>query len=380
MGIVTDPEQRVGELRLLTAAEERYLSEEVNATAREFATELLTHELFAQQVERTPDALALRAGERELSYRELNEEANRLAHLLRERGVRPGELVAVCLERTAASVIALLGIWKAGAAYLPLDVEQPSARLQLMVAEAAPVLVLTTAELKERLGLAGALCLDQEGEGLTRQPKVNPSDGASAAGGVHLDPRSLAYVIYTSGSTGRPKGVMVEHGQLRNTLLAAQEFYGFTEAEVMACIAPFTFDISLFELLSPLLVGDKVILVGGREMLEPEAAGAVLREVTFLHSAPGLMRQLAGYMKAHNEAGLYEQIRGVMVGGDAVSPELLEQLREALPQAQLYVGYGPTEAAIMCAAYPVPKEGGVEQRMLGYPLANTKLRLYGTEQ
>src|SRR5688572_18301329 len=448
--IVADPEQRVSEVSLLTAAEEHYLREEVNDTARDFATELLTHELFEQQVARTPAAVALRArvvGEaavRELSYRELNEAANRVAHLLRERGVGVGELVAVCLERTAESVMALLGIWKAGAAYLPLDVEQPAPRIQLMLAEAAPVLVLTTAALRERLGLERALCLDQEAEGLARQPVSNPGIGATAAaavssaGGeviasgnppdgarpetdVYLDPSSLAYVIYTSGSTGRPKGVMVEHGQLQNTLLAAQEFYQFSAAEVMACVAPFAFDISLFELLSPLLVGGRVVLVGGRELLEQEAAGAVLSEVTFLHSAPGLMRQLAGYLKAHGDRD-YSQIRGVMVGGDVVSPELLEQLREALPQAQLYVGYGPTEAAIMCAAYEVPKQGveqpstagaeqplkaeaeqpliggeqglkagaeqsltagakqrlGVEQRMLGYPLANTKLRLYDT--
>ena len=151
--IVADPEQRVGEVSLLTTAEERYLREEVNDTARRFETELLVHELFEEQVTRTPEARALRAGAEELSYRELNEAANRVAHLLRERGVQDGELVAVCLERTAASVIALLGIWKAGAAYLPLDVEQPSARLQLMLAEAAPVLVITTAAIRERLGL-----------------------------------------------------------------------------------------------------------------------------------------------------------------------------------------------------------------------------------
>ena len=364
--IVVNPEQRVGEVSLLTTAEEHYLREEVNDTARHFETELLTHELFEEQVIRTPEALALRAGAEELSYRELNKAANRVAHLLRERGVKDGELVAVCLERTAASVIALLGIWKAGAAYLPLDVEQPSARLQLMLAEAVPVQVITTAALRERLGLERELCLDQETAALERQAVSNP---VSVVRG-----ESLAYVIYTSGSTGRPKGVMVEHRQLRNTLLAAQEFYHFTDSEVMACMATFAFDISLFELLSPLLVGGRVVLVGGRELLEPEAAGAVLREVTFLHAVPGLMRQLVGYLK---ECG---QIRGVMVGGDAVSPELLEQLRAALPQAQLYVGYGPTEAAIMCAAYPVPKEGGVEQRMLGYPLANTQMRLYDAWQ
>src|SRR5687768_16177545 len=375
--IVADPEQRVGEVSLLTAAEEHYLREEVNDTARDFATELLTHELFEQQVARTPEAVALRArvvGEaavRELSYRELNEAANRVAHLLRERGVGIRDVAVTGVQTCALPILALLGIWKAGAAYLPLDVEQPAPRIQLMLEEAAPVLVLTTAALRERLGLERALCLDEEAVALERQPVSNPCKAVAA--------KSLAYVIYTSGSTGRPKGVMVEHGQLQNTLLAAQEFYQFSAAEVMACVAPFAFDISLFELLSPLLVGGRVVLVGGRELLEQEAAGAVLSEVTFLHSAPGLMRQLAGYLKAHGERD-YSQIRGVMVGGDVVSPELLEQLREALPQAQLYVGYGPTEAAIMCVAYEVPKQGGVEQRMLGYPLANTKLRLYEATQ
>src|SRR5688572_21903477 len=225
--IVADPEQRVSEVSLLTAAEEHYLREEVNDTTREFATELLTHELFEQQVERTPEAVALRArvvGEaetpvvRELSYRELNEAANRVAHLLRERGAGVGELVAVCLERTAESVMALLGIWKAGAAYLPLDVEQPAPRIQLMLAEAAPVLVLTTAALQERLGLERALCLDEEAVALERQPVSNPCKAVAA--------ETLAYVIYTSGSTGRPKGVMVEHGQLQNTLRSEERRVG----------------------------------------------------------------------------------------------------------------------------------------------------------
>ena len=373
--VVADPEQRLSELTVLTAAEQHYLRATVNATERSFASEALVHERFEQQAVRSPEATALSCAEIDFSYGELNERANQLAWLLKARGIGRGQLVAVCLERSAESVIALLGIWKAGAAYLPLEVEQPLARLRLMLQDAGPALVITTAELSGRLALEQRadgseqplLCLDTAAAELRGQLQSNPEQAVAQS--------ELAYVIYTSGSTGQPKGVEVEQGQLLNTLQGAQERYQFSEQDVVACQAPFAFDISLFELLTPLLAGGRVLLVSGRELLEESAAAAVLKQVTYLHAAPGLMRQLAGFIGAQ-PAGSYAQVRAVMVGGDAVSPELLEQLRQALPGARLYVGYGPTEAAVMCAAYEVNGAGPVEHRMLGYPLANSKLRLY----
>jgi amino acid adenylation domain-containing protein len=211
------------------------------------------------------------------------------------------------------------------------------------------------------------LCLDTAQEALSQQPSSDPHCTIRA--------NDLAYVIYTSGSTGLPKGVLVEHGNLVNTMLAAQDLYRFTPQDIVPCLSSFAFDISLLELFMPLLAGGKALLVNIKEMLEPKAALDVLSQITFLHAIPATMRQIAMLMSTH-AAGSHTQLRALMVGGDAVSPELVAELSTALPQARLYVCYGPTEATIFCAAYEVTEDRKLEHQMLGHPIANAALRIY----
>src|SRR5215216_4396851 len=341
---VRSPEGAVSELEMLSG-EEREQLRGWSGSERWYERAGLVPELFAAQAEKQPEAEAVADGARRVSYGELNRRANQLARLLLRRGVGAEVLVGVCLERSVAAVVALLAVWKAGGVYLPLDGEQPAGRLEFMLRDAQPGLVIVDEGLPAGVsaGAVPVLSLAGCGEEIASQLEAAPE--------VEIREEQLAYVIYTSGSTGEPKGVAVEHVQLSHTLQWAQEVYEFSSEDVVPCLAPLTFDISLFEVLCPLLAGGRVVLVYSREALQTEVAARVLEQATFMHAVPGLMRHLASV--AEQQAGGYPQLRGLFVGGDVVSPELVRQVGEVFPTTQLTVGYGPTEATIMCASYRV---------------------------
>jgi amino acid adenylation domain-containing protein len=317
-GAVADPEIPLGALPILGEGERHQV------TVEWVAAGLLGEgsgvvQLFEERASRSPEAVALEFEGERLTFRELNRRANILAWRLLERGVRPGTPVGLRMERSLELVIGLLGIWKAGGAYLPLDPSYPEARLTWMIEDAAARLVLTDLE---------------AGEGTDENPPLQASLG---------DP---AYLIYTSGTTGTPKAVLVEHGNLRSTLGAVQEAFGFSAADRMPCLAPFVFDIFLFELLGPLLAGGTAVLVPARPSLDVDRLVSRLGEWTAFHAVPALMRQI---VDAARVTGPFPDMRAVFTGGDAVPPDLLADLRPIFPGARLLVLYGPTEAAIVCA-------------------------------
>ena len=363
---VRSPERQISELEMLSE-EEREQLRGWSGSEREYGPAGLVHELFAAQAAQQPEAAAVGDGERGVSYGELNGRANQLARLLRERGVGAEVLVGVCVERSVAAVVTQLAVWKAGGVYLPLDGEQPAGRLEFMLRDAQPGLVIVGAGLPAGVsaGAVPVLSLAACGAEIASQSEAAPE--------VEISGEQLAYVIYTSGSTGEPKGVAVEHGQLRHTLQGAQEVYEFSSADVVPCLAPLTFDISMFEVWGPLLGGGRVVLVDSRAALQAEVAAKVLEQATFLHAVPGLMRHLASV--AAQGTGSYPQLRGLLVGGDVVSPELVRQVGEVFPATQLTIGYGPTEATIMCASYRVGAGEEVAHQLVGRALGNVSLRL-----
>ena len=273
-----DPSRPLRSLEMLPVEERHRLLVEWNATAAAYPQQTCIHELFEAQVERTPDAIALVHEDHELSYGELNARANRLAHHLRALGVGPDDRVAICVERSAAMVVGLLAVLKAGGAYVPLDPSYPAERLDYMLSDSAPVVVLTQSGLRDMLGdgVAGIAVVELDGDGSQwgAQPDSNPDPAA-----VGLRSSHLAYVIYTSGSTGTPKGVMVEHRGVVNRLVWMQRAYGVSPADVVLQKTPFSFDVSVWEFFCPLIAGATLVLARPEGHKDPAyLAVADLRE------------------------------------------------------------------------------------------------------
>ena len=345
MAMVARPEDRLSALPLLSEEEKYQLLVEWNASPAVTHATKSIHRLFEEQVERTPQAIALIFGDKQISYFELNSRANKVAHHLVARGAGLEIPVGVCMERSIEMVVGLLAVLKAGGVYLPLDPEYPAERLAFMVADSGIPVLLTQRALTERFTErpADVVCIDADWQDISESSPANPE--------CNVSEENLAYLIYTSGSTGRPKAVGVEHRQVVNTLLAAQQRFGLKAEDEGVCLAPTSFDISLFELLSVLLAGGRVQLLRREEVLESERLQQTIGQLTVLHGVPSLMRQIVG---AAGGAGLkYEGVRQVWTGGDVVAPELLGELQEVFPQAQVTVLYGPTEAAVFGTSYDV---------------------------
>ncbi len=370
------PERRLSELSLLAGGERERVLREWNAPPRE-APRLCVHELFTEQAARTPDALAVSSAGSSLTYAELDRRSDALARALRGRGVRPEAPVALCAERSAEMLAAVLGILKAGGVFVPLDPEYPAERLAFMLADSGARLLLTD-------GAAGDALAGFAGETVVLDTLREHDDAADEGALPHSrtfarshssphspSPENLAYVIYTSGSTGTPKGVAVTHASLTGTLLAAREELGFREGDVMPSLASFAFDIWLFETLLPLLAGGSVRMVPRERVVDVAALVEELESATVLHAVPALMRQVVDGVAAAR--GTLPGLRRAFVGGDAVPPELPAAMREAFPAAEVRVMYGPTEGTILCAAHHTRGGEAGGRHLMGRPLGSAPL-------
>src|SRR6202521_5261513 len=337
--MVADDQQRISELNLLSPAQRQQLLVGFNETHRPYPSEQCIHELFEEQVARTPDAVAVVFEDRQLSYSELNAQANRLAHHLIALGIRPDDRVAICMERSLEMVVGLLGIMKAGGAYVPLDPSYPAQRLAYMLEDSAPVALLTQAA-----GPGGfpaleipvvVLDLEDGASIIARECERNPD--ASRLG---LSSRDLAYVIYTSGSTGLPKGVMVEH---RNVLrLVINNYYAQIAATdcVAHCANP-AFDASTWEIWSALLNGAKLLLIPQSVLLDSKCFNRALIDggVTALWLTVGLFNQYVDVIDA-----ALGRLQYLLIGGGALDPRTVARiLSQGDPPRHLHNRYGPTE-------------------------------------
>ena len=367
--VVQMGERRLEEISMLSVSERHQLASEWGEAAAGEAPARWVHEQLAQQATRTPDAPAVLGPRERLSFRELDARANRLARYLRRCGVGIEVPVGVCLRRSPAMAVAMLAVWKAGGAYVPLDPDQPRERLAFMLADSAVPVVLVEDEppaAVAELLAAGSPRLVRMAADWSEIARLSGSDPA-----VQVTGESLAYLIYTSGTTGQPKAVMVEHRQLAHTLAVSQQQFGWGEGDLMPHLAPFSFDISLFELLSPLLAGGASLLLTRDEVLDVDVLAARLSEATHLHAVPSLMRQLVARVGASGDR--FPRLRTVFVGGDLVSTTLLADLLAVFSPARVVVLYGPTEATIICTSHPVT--GAPERGVIGRPLPGALVRL-----
>ncbi|WP_052756228.1 hybrid non-ribosomal peptide synthetase/type I polyketide synthase [Lysobacter capsici] len=336
-GMARSPDATLASLALLDQNERAQLLQESAGPSAEPPQKTLV-ELFQMQVARTPDALALRSGEAQLSYAQLEAASNRVAHALIELGVVPDTCVGLCAERGIELVIGLLGILKAGGAYVPLDPDYPRERVLQMLEDAAPVAVVSAGGAAARLGVDGYPVLEVE-------DTVNSA--RSHAPQVALRPDHLAYVIYTSGSTGQPKGVMVEHRQVAALFAATQASFGFGPDDVWTVFHSFAFDFSVWELWGALLYGGCAIIVPWECTRSPEDFLALLtrERVSMLSQTPSAFRQLIAAGAGDTPL---PALRAVVFGGEALDPRMLRPWIERHPPERVAMinMYGITEITV----------------------------------
>jgi amino acid adenylation domain-containing protein len=369
--VTANPTITLGEIDLSTDAERFQMLVEWNNTDR-VAPQTTPVELFQDQVSRTPDAVAVIFEGAELSYRELNSRANRLARQLIECGAGPERFVALALPRTAELIVALLAVLKAGAGYLPIDLDYPVERIGFMFADADPVLVLTTAELADRLPASEAphVVLDEIDTvaRLATYPDTNIQDDERDHA---LSPSNAAYVIYTSGSTGRPKGVVVQLGGLGNLLAAMQEQLALGPGDRLLAVTTVGFDIANLEVFVPLLSGAAVVFAGRDVAADPFALRQTMvsADVSAMQATPSLWRAVVAQGAA--------ELRGVrvLVGGEALPADLAASLVECA--ASVTNLYGPTETTVWSTMAAVDKPA-TQDLSIGRPIANTQVYVLDT--
>ncbi len=361
------PQSRLSELEMLSASDREQLLVEWNDTAVEYPKDKCVHELIEEQAERSPETVAVVCEDKRLSYRELNEKANQLAHYLRELGVGPEVLVAICMERRLELVVGMLAVLKAGGAYVPLDPAYPAERLEYLLTDSRPAALLTRGRM-ERI-VAGVkdlpvIDLADDSPPWTNRPRNNLDTA-----GHDLTVRHLAYVIYTSGSTGRPKGVMVEHGNLTNYLVWTERSYYQASGAGSPAVHSIGFDGIITTLFGPLITGQALTLLPqGREM-ELLGQRAEANPYTLVKVTPSHLKLLNPTIAEGGKA----PVQTLMIGGEALVPADVMFWQKRFPEVKLVNHFGPTEATVGCCVFDITapvKEG--YSIPIGRPIANTQ--------
>ena len=348
-------EQPLGKLALLTAPEIEQLSQ-WNKTEKDYSKDKCIHELYEAQAARTPAAVALKFEAEQLTYQQLNERANQLAHYLRSRGVAPETRVGICVERSVAMVVGLLGILKAGAAYVALDPEYPEERLAFMMADAEVSILLTQESLLEQLSelkRENVICLDSDWSLIAEQGRENPL--------VEVSPANLAYIIYTSGSTGQPKGVAITHRSTMALLCWALERFSADLSTVLASTS-ICFDVSIFELFAPLSSGGTIVLV--RNVLEVNKLSPT-QCVKVICTVPSALTELLRVSK------LPSSVEVVNFGGEALAGKLVQAAYEQKGVREVNNLYGPSEDTTYSTCALVRRDERAEPT-IGRPITNTQ--------
>jgi len=344
------PDRRLLDLPLMTQADRHRLLVEWNHTARAYPADRCVHQLFEEQVERTPEAAAVVFENQQLTYRELNARSNQVAHYLRDLGVGPETLVGICVERSLEMVVGLLGILKAGGAYVPLDPEYPAERLAFLLRDsAAPVLLTRKRQLPSLPDCpARVLCLDADASTFADMSDANPAPLAT--------PDNLAYVIYTSGSTGVPKGVLVSHDNVVRLFRATQPWFDFDRRDVWTLFHSFAFDFSVWEIWGALIHGGRLVVVPAAVTRSPREFYQLLLDerVTVLNQTPSAFRPLIAADQAARGAGELS-LRLVIFGGEALELESLRPwfLHHGDQKPQLVNMYGITETTVHVTYRPL---------------------------
>ena len=377
------PDALLGTLSIADEATRNALAQ-AQDTARAWpaAQQQPLHLQFADAARATPDAIALEyedvhGGVHRATYRELDVGTSRIAAALRRRGVQPDTPVALCVERSFDMVMALVGVLKAGAAYLPIDPDYPAERIAYMLRDARPAVAITLAHLREQVEAA-------LGDGVATQLLTvadllaDEAEGDAAGATATIDDAQLAYLIYTSGSTGKPKGAGNTHGALANRIAWMQHAYRLTRDDVVLHKTPFGFDVSVWEFVWPLAIGAKLAIAAPGDHRDPARLAAAIHAhgVTVLHFVPSMLAAFAAYLDDFSAAAQCDSVRLIVASGEALAPELVAKLARLLPNATLVNLYGPTEAAIDVSHWTCgPDDAHAVAVPIGHPIANLQLHV-----
>lgn len=355
--IADNPHETIGNLKVIPPDEHHKLLVEFNSTEHPYPKETPLASLIEEQVRRTPDAIAVVYGEQKISYQELNNQANQLAHELRKLRVGPDQVVGLLVERSIGMVIALVAIVKAGATYLPLDPRHPSERLCHMLKDSGVRVLVTEQSLRDELPMFPGQRILLEDDCWRK----NAGDKLV----VDVRPEHLAYSIYTSGSTGKPKGVQVPRGALTNLLCSMREWSQLSERDRVLAITTISFDMAVPDIWLPLIVGAQMVIASRTQASDGIALRSLLEShnITFMQATPITWRLLF-------DAGHWDGKRDLQAvcGGEAMPPELAARLAPVVKK--LWNLYGPTETTVWSTRYLV--EAGHKSVLIGRPLANTR--------
>lgn len=335
--IMNDPNLTLGEYSLMSKEEQATILFDWNATQADYPKNHTIHQLFEEQVKRTPDNKAVIFEESNLTYRQLNDKANQLARVLRKKGVKPNSIVGIIAERSLVMIIAIMGILKAGGAYLPIDPEYPEDRIKFMLEDSQAVVLLTQSHQKEKCGFDREV-IDLDNEALYTGAVTNME--------IINRPNDLAYVIYTSGSTGKPKGAMIEHKNVVRLMFNDKIQFDFSQTDVWTMFHSYCFDFSVWEMYGALLYGGKLIMVSKMTARDTREYLMLLKreKVTVLNQTPTAFYNLIDEeMKCSNRQ---LNLRYVIFGGEALKPAKLKDWNIKYPKTELINMYGITETTV----------------------------------
>ncbi|MEM9004408.1 MAG: amino acid adenylation domain-containing protein [Cyanobacteria bacterium P01_F01_bin.86] len=373
LNILDHSETAIDQIELIGNVEREKLLRQFNHTECDYPKDKCLHQLFEDQAQKTPDAIAVVFEKEQLTYQQLNQKANQIAHHLQTIGVTSEVLVGICVERSLDMLVGLLGILKAGGAYVPLDPSYPAERLAYMLSDSQLPILLTQQHLRSQLPPTQAqiVCLDGIEPNLAKYASENPISD--------IQPNNLAYIIYTSGSTGKPKGTMIAHQGMVNYLSWAVKSYQVTEGEGATVNSSIGFDATITSLFSPLLVGKKVVLLPQEGEIEAlKAALSSKTHYSLIKITPAHL-EILSHLFASETVNI--KTRAFVIGGEALPEKVASFWQQYAPNTRLINEYGPTETVVGCCTYEVGKQDiGKKNIPIGRPIGNTQLYILDEQQ
>ncbi|SEL41109.1 non-ribosomal peptide synthetase [Paenibacillus sp. OK003] len=364
--VLNQPDLELSQVEMLSEFHRNKLLFDFNDTRVGYPQNKTMHQLFEEQVERTPDHPAVVFENRQLTYSELNQQSNQLAWTLQSKGVQAGQFVGIMAERSLEMIVGLFGILKAGGAYVPIDPEYPAERIRFILEDSKVAWLLHQSHLQQPEHFAGTCVVLGSGKNHNSH-NLNLKHTASAS--------DLAYMIYTSGTTGNPKGVMIEHASIANSLQWKSDFYQFTGEDRVLMLNPFVFDSFITHFFGPMISGSTVYLLNQQQCKDAVAINTIIKkqEITHIQSPPSFLMTLLEQVNAEDWASM----KNVVAAGEKIVPSLIHLLNRINPQIEVCNEYGPTENSVVSTVLSI---NSTEQYIsIGKPIANNRVYILGEQ-